>query len=47
VPLERAFDGDGQSCRFHAQGRLVVEIVHNGSRARAATHGGAIQVSAR
>jgi hypothetical protein len=47
VPLERAFDGDGLSCRFHAQGRLVVEIVHNGSRARAATHGGAIQVSAR
>ena len=47
VPLERAFDGDGLSCRFHAQGRLVVEIVHNGSRARAATHSGAIQVSAR
>jgi len=47
VPLQRAFDGDGLTCRFRAEGRVVVEIAHNGSRSRAASHGGTIQVSAR
>jgi hypothetical protein len=47
VPLERTFDGDGLTCRFRAEGRMVVEIAHNGSRSRAASHGGTIQVSAR
>jgi hypothetical protein len=47
VPLERTFDGDGLSCRLRAEGRVVVEIVHGGSRSQAASSGGAIQVSAR
>jgi hypothetical protein len=47
VPLERAFDGDGLSCRFRAEGWVVVEITHNGSRSRAASSGGVIRVSAR
>jgi hypothetical protein len=47
VPLERTFDGDGLSCRFRAEGRVVVEIAHNGSRSRSASDGGTIQVGAR
>ena len=47
VPLQRLFDGDGLTCRFRAEGRVIVEIAHKGSRSRAATDGGTIQVSAR
>jgi hypothetical protein len=47
VPLRRVFDGDGLSCRLRADGRVVVEITHDGSRARSATSGGTVQVSAR
>jgi hypothetical protein len=47
VPLERTFDGEAVTCRIDADGRLVVEIAHNGSRSRSATSGGTIQVSAR
>jgi hypothetical protein len=47
VPLARTFEGDGLTCRFSAQGRVVIEIVHDGSRSRAASVGGTIQVSAR
>jgi hypothetical protein len=47
VPLQRAFEGDGLSCRFRAEGRVVVEIAHNGSRSRVASSGGLVQVSAR
>jgi hypothetical protein len=47
VPLQRTFDGDGLSCRFRAEGLVVVEIAHDGSRSRAASSGGSIQVSAR
>jgi hypothetical protein len=47
VPLQRTFDGDGLTCRFRAEGRVVVEIAHDGSRSRAASNGGTIQVSAR
>jgi hypothetical protein len=47
VPLQRTFDGDGLTCRFSAEGRVVVEIAHNGSRSRAASDGGTIRVSAR
>lgn len=47
VPLQRTFDGDGLSCRFRTEGRVAVEIARNGSRSRAASNGGTIQVSAR
>jgi hypothetical protein len=47
VPLQRAFEGDGLTCRFEAEGGVVVEIAHDGSRSRAASSGGTIQVSAR
>jgi hypothetical protein len=47
VPLQKTFDGDGLSCRLRVQGRVVVEIAHDGSRSRAATNGGTVQVSAR
>jgi hypothetical protein len=47
VPLKREFDGDGLICRFRAEGQVVVEIAHNGSRSRSATTGGTIRVSAR
>lgn len=47
VPLQRTLEGDGLTCRFDAQGRIVVEIAHDGSRSVAASSGGTIQVSAR
>ena len=47
VPAERAFVADGLSCRLRAQGRIVVEITHDGSRSRAETSGGLVQISAR
>jgi hypothetical protein len=47
VPVKREFDGDGLICRFRAEGQVVVEIAHNGSRSRSATTGGTIRVSAR
>lgn len=47
VPLQRTFDGDALTCRFAAEGRVVVEIGHDGSRSRSASSGGVIQVSAR
>jgi hypothetical protein len=47
VPAERAFVADGLSCGLRAQGRIVVEITHDGSRSRAETSGGLVQISAR
>lgn len=47
VPAERTFVADGLSCRLRAEGRIVVEITYNGSRSRAQTSGGLIQVGAR
>jgi hypothetical protein len=47
VPAERAFAADGLSCRLRAEGRIVVEILHDGSRARSATSGGVIHLSVR
>jgi hypothetical protein len=47
VPLQRRFEGDGLSCRFTAEGPIVVEIAHDGSRSRAASTGGTVRVSAR
>jgi hypothetical protein len=47
VPAERAFVADGLSCRLRAEGRIVVEITHDGSRSRAETSGGLVQIGAR
>lgn len=47
VPAERAFVADGLSCSLRAEGRIVVEIRHNGSRSRAETSGGLVQIGAR
>jgi hypothetical protein len=47
VPLRRTFDGDGLSCRFRVEGRVVVELAGNGRMSRAVSNGGTIQVSAR
>jgi hypothetical protein len=47
VPSERTFTADGLNCRLRAEGRIVVEIVHDGSRARSAASGGVIQLSVR
>jgi len=47
VPIERVLDGDGLTCLFRAEGQVVVEIAHNGSRSRSATTDGMIRVSAR
>lgn len=47
VPAERTFVADGLSCELRAQGRIVVEIRHDGSRSRAATSGGLVGISAR
>jgi len=47
VPGEREFTADGLSCRLHTEGRVVVEILHDGSRARSATSGGVIHLVVR
>jgi hypothetical protein len=47
VPAERGFVADGLSCSLRAEGRIVVEITHNGSRSRAETSGGLVQIGAR
>jgi hypothetical protein len=47
VPDQRTFAADGLSCELQAEGRIEVEIVHDGSRARSATSGGVIRISVR
>jgi hypothetical protein len=47
VPGERTFEADGLSCELQADGRIVVEVVYDGSRARSATSGGEIRISVR
>jgi len=47
VPLQREFVADGVGCRLEAQGRLTVELRHDGSRSRAATTGGFVNIQAR
>lgn len=47
VPAARAFVADGLSCSLCAQGRIVVEITHDGSRSRAETSGRLVQIGAR
>ncbi|MEM7024938.1 MAG: hypothetical protein AAF637_20510 [Pseudomonadota bacterium] len=45
-PLERTFEGEGLSCALQAEGRIVAEIEHDGSRSRGESTGGAIEVHA-
>jgi hypothetical protein len=47
VPEERTFVADGLTCELQAEGRVVVEIAYDGSRARSATSGGVIRISVR
>jgi hypothetical protein len=47
VPAERTFVADSLSCSLRAHGQVVVEITHDGSRSRAETSGGLVQISAR
>ena len=47
VPYERSFAAAGLRCTFEADGRAVVEVEKNGSRSRAATNGGRINIDVR
>lgn len=47
VPHEQDIVGDGLACRLEATGRLVVDIVHDGSRSRSTTSGGTVNIKLR
>jgi len=47
VPLERTFTADGLDCRIEAEGRVVVEITHEGGWSRATTRSGLIDIRSR
>jgi len=47
VPFEQEVVGHGLSCHVETEGRVVLEIDHNGSRTRSATNGGKINISLR
>lgn len=47
VPLERTFIADGLDCRIEAEGRVVVEITHEGGWSRVTTDGGFADVQVR
>ena len=47
VPHEQDVVGRGLSCQLQAEGRVVVDIEHNGSRTRSATNGGSINIHLR
>jgi hypothetical protein len=47
APAERTFTADGLACELQADGRIVVEVAYDGSRARSATNGGVIRISVR
>ena len=47
VPYRQSFEAAGLKCRFEADGRAVVEVEKNGSRSRAATAGGRINIDVR
>ena len=46
LPLERAFEGKGLSCALQAEGRIVAEIEHDGSRSSGESTSGTIEVHA-
>ncbi len=47
VPYEKELVGQGLSCKLETEGRVVVDIEHNGSRSRSATNGGVVNISLR
>lgn len=47
VPFKQDLVGQGLSCKLETEGRVVVDIEHNGSRSRSATSGGTINISLR
>jgi len=47
VPHEQEVVGHGLSCQLQADGRVVVDIEHNGSRTRSTTNGGSINIHLR
>ena len=47
VPHEQDVDGNSLSCHLEADGRVIVDIEHNGNRMRSATNGGMISVDLR
>lgn len=47
VPHEQEVVGHGLSCQLRADGRIVIDIEHGGSRTRSATNGGKINISLR
>ena len=47
VPYQTELVGKGLSCKLETEGRVVVDIEHNGSRTRSATNGGAVNISLR
>ncbi|MGI9489258.1 MAG: hypothetical protein ACR2RF_25895 [Geminicoccaceae bacterium] len=47
VPHEQEVVGHGLSCQLQADGRIVIDIEHDGSRTRSATNGGRINISLR
>lgn len=47
VPHEQQVVGHGLSCKLHAEGRIVIDIAHNGSRSRSSTNGGEVNINLR
>ncbi|MGI9419279.1 MAG: hypothetical protein ACR2RA_15735 [Geminicoccaceae bacterium] len=45
VPLKKELAGRGLSCKLETEGRVVVDIEHDGSRTRSATSGGTVNIS--
>ncbi len=47
VPFATELVGNGLACKLETEGRIVVDIEHNGSRSRSATNGGVVNISLR
>jgi hypothetical protein len=47
VPHEQDVVGHGMKCQLQTEGRVVIDIEHNGSRTRSATNGGKINIGLR
>jgi hypothetical protein len=45
VPYANELVGQGFACKLETQGRVVVDIEHNGSRSRSSTNGGVVNIS--
>ncbi len=47
IPHEQEVVGHGLTCQLQAEGRVVIDIEHGGSRTRSATNGGQINIGLR